>query len=694
MVYTKNFALRNKTKPGCTSSPPQLSQSIFNAKKSKKRNIDVRKKLYPKLYTKGTRVFIGKDDKVFLINKPTQSGKTWTMIDMILEVMRDTPEEGGEFAIPVNFIMVSNALLQQAQLVVRLEKHVDTVVINHQSIVACASGIIGEIAQGKSTFVFCQNDTQRFNIYDTLVKIKSSQIKDRKFHIWIDEADENWSSISPFVDECNKLDNVEKTYLITATPEVLMQYYSEGVETLLLNETHLPTYVGISDHQKMSVDWKWDGPLYESVCEANGAELAPGTKWYIPSRKEKIFHVRAAQYLNSKGFNVLVVNGDGLNLYMHNGEKIFHDKESMEIFIDKIYSDYNLSTRPFAVTGFLCIGRGITLQSQGFKLTHAVIPYIDNNNSAYQCAGRCCGNFPEGFEEKIKIYCSDEMWKKLLRYESAAKKFSKRDDEDEDKNTVHRTKLDYDNAKRSFEASDDDEEREKKRQRKIFLHKYPEIAQIFLGSSELLTTATIVSALEESFWKRTLKKNFDSNSKMNKMNHILLQYKNGMVIGVHDDEIIWKVTHAETGEQIHSFGFTDKLKEEWRSYLASDESRKFPPPEYVKVFENMLQQAAACVRPNMSDLEKCRAWRNIPSDRKVGIDSNKNGHWLVMCYLFCRSGKVVEKGALELEVDEFKALFNVQKDTSIRNLTEVSNAWRRKGAHLRKDGDSFCLAWK
>ena len=249
----------------------------------------------------------------------------------------------------------------------------------------------------------------------------------------------------------------------------------------MLSETHLPTYVGIKDHQKVIVN-KVTGSEMLLICMLTYKnEIQPGTKWYIPCKKEKRTHTDAAEFLNNLGFNVLVVNGDGLNLHMHDGEIIQHERESIEFFLPKIYNAYSLAKRPFAITGFICIERGITLMSEEFRLTHAIIPYIANNNQAYQCAGRCGCNCPNGFPKKIKIFCTEVMWNKICMYETAAKKFAEKSkDSIEENNKSMKTSEDYKAAKRAPDRPDDQPLKKKRRPAKPLLHNHPEVAKIML----------------------------------------------------------------------------------------------------------------------------------------------------------------------------------------------------------------------
>jgi hypothetical protein len=76
---------------------------------------------------------------------------------------------------------------------------------------------------------------------------------------------------------------------------------------------------------------------------------------------------------------------------------------------------------PFAVTGQLCLGRGITFQSNGFLFDYAILPDMKVDANAYQCAARVLGNtadFDNGFP--VTVYLSASMRARIERQERIA----------------------------------------------------------------------------------------------------------------------------------------------------------------------------------------------------------------------------------------------------------------------------------
>ena len=89
--------------------------------------------------------------------------------------------------------------------------------------------------------------------------------------------------------------------------------------------------------------------------------------------------------------------------------------------LNDIYVSNGFNTKPFAVTGNLCIGRGITFAGDKFMFTHGIIPEIKNPDEAYQSVARCIGNIIEkdNYQKPI-IYIGEKTHIKILDNEMQA----------------------------------------------------------------------------------------------------------------------------------------------------------------------------------------------------------------------------------------------------------------------------------
>jgi len=133
---------------------------------------------------------------------------------------------------------------------------------------------------------------------------------------------------------------------------------------------------------------------------------------------------------------------------------------------------------------------------------------------------------------------------------------------------------------------------------------------------------------------------------------------------------------------------------------------RLPSNEYINMFEKLLQDAADAVTENMDLKEKVERWQNI----KQTISGTRNDvHWQVLCYMFCRTGKIAEEDigiwwGMDDEkrniitCDRKNKINKMDKDATIRNYTTYRpHSWREtsaKGCHLKQEDGKFKLAWK
>jgi hypothetical protein len=75
-----------------------------------------------------------------------------------------------------------------------------------------------------------------------------------------------------------------------------------------------------------------------------------------------------------------------------------------------LYATHGLARWPFAVTGQMCLGRGITFQSSEFLFDYGVLPNLGDPAAAYQCVARLLGNVKhlEGFQAPT-VFMDKEM---------------------------------------------------------------------------------------------------------------------------------------------------------------------------------------------------------------------------------------------------------------------------------------------
>ena len=118
-----------------------------------------------------------------------------------------------------------------------------------------------------------------------------------------------------------------------------------------------------------------------------------GSKWYIPASTKKTMHQKVRDNLVGKGFAVFVVNGDGLELTVPGEGRISEKKtEELNKQMLRMYHTKNVVRFPVAVTGNICIGRGISIMSPEFIFDNAILSNCTKKAEASQNAGRLKGN--------------------------------------------------------------------------------------------------------------------------------------------------------------------------------------------------------------------------------------------------------------------------------------------------------------
>ena len=132
------------------------------------------------------------------------------------------------------------------------------------------------------------------------------------------------------------------------------------------------------------------------------SEIRRNTRWFIPAGTRKKSHMCIKDACVSRGFAVFVVNGDGISLTLPCGTEVPVEKKDdlLNSKIKKMYTAYNLQEHPVAITGNICVGRGISISDPEFMFTHGVLSKFRTGAEASQLAGRLKGNMKDwpGFQ--------------------------------------------------------------------------------------------------------------------------------------------------------------------------------------------------------------------------------------------------------------------------------------------------------
>jgi hypothetical protein len=178
---------------------------------------------------------------------------------------------------------------------------------------------------------------------------------------------------------------------------------------------------------------------------------APGMRIFAPGDLTVKSHDAIADFLLSEGFAVCVLNGKKKCIHIPGSEEPLYiadyvlEDEIMEvgIVIARMYRDQKLSRFPFAITGKICLGRGITFNCEQFMtylamgedgtvvpqrelvldflFDAAIVPPMNNRATLYQCASRVNGNI-RGFKNYTQptLYMTSETHQTILDAEAIA----------------------------------------------------------------------------------------------------------------------------------------------------------------------------------------------------------------------------------------------------------------------------------
>ena len=226
------------------------------------------------------------------------------------------------------------------------------------------------------------------------------------FKVWLDEADKFPGHIdTTFMPLIKDHPNIE-VYCITATPKKLFDKY-KLMNVLPIENTTTSNYHGWKDNDIRKYDMRNINTVefVRHVLNINRERYAlPGTKWFIPGDTSKKSHENIKEACLDNGFAVFVVNGNGIMLTLPD-RSFFKENKDDELNkkLLKMYGEHNLHNYPLALTGNICVGRGISIMCEDFMIDFAILSATHNKQEASQISGRVKGNIKHWKNYKIPI---------------------------------------------------------------------------------------------------------------------------------------------------------------------------------------------------------------------------------------------------------------------------------------------------
>jgi hypothetical protein len=391
------------------------------------------------------------NSKVEGICRPAQSGKTKTYQELIkdYEMLADL-----YWGIPgfINIVLCSNnkSLVQQttsrhaAELYEtssveseggaaddRIEGKVFSWFSGTKENNLSVGDLADRIKEDEVGMVVCCAHAKRIGfLVELLENLNRSKTFKKKVNIWIDEADESigkWSKV-----DIASLQVVHSVTLISATFDSIIKKYGK-VRIRCYDVAHPVNYISFKDCDVMTRDIVVSGApeyLAEVYNEFSAQLCLPGVRLFAPGDNTQESHDQITEFLRMRGWAVLILNGARKEIVKPDGhilpiaDYVEWDNGTPEEIgktITSIYHDSGLAQFPFAITGQMCLGRGLTFQNNSFLFDWAIVPNMAARASAYQCAARVLGNLKHLPNYKqCKIITTSRMQRLIEQAENIA----------------------------------------------------------------------------------------------------------------------------------------------------------------------------------------------------------------------------------------------------------------------------------
>lgn len=390
--------------------------------------------------------------KVKCLYLPAQSGKTRKMEDLIR-----TYKLGDLFEpVDINVIISSNNRVLVEQTRTRMIRDLTTDTDGD----ACIRGNVFSWTSGTrennitsvdlafrildeeiEMVVLCAHAKRLSYLSKTLARLAKSRKFQKKINIWIDEADNSinlWSKYQNVYD----MDCIHQITLVSATFDTVMSRYKH-LHVLPYLQTHPECYRGLKDVKRCEVNVVVENPLeYVQHVMSQFVDrklMNPGMRAFIPGSNSTTSHDEIADYLHKNGFVVIIINGqrkeilipghNPIDLRCYFTVQTDHIPQEFNTQLSMLYKENNWARFPLAVTGCLCVRRGVTFQSSskqglhdGFLFDYGIIPpMITNAADAYQTMARVFGNTGEMIGYKpVEVFANSATFSRVEKQEEIA----------------------------------------------------------------------------------------------------------------------------------------------------------------------------------------------------------------------------------------------------------------------------------
>ena len=283
--------------------------------------------------------------------------------------------------------------------------------------------------------VVCAHKGRLDHVAKLIRQISSFKKLAKKVNVWIDEADYSinlWSKHQALA----ALDCMGTITLVSATfDEVFKPKWFPELKVIGYAKTHPDVYRRLTDCVKVEEGLGKEGAAayVEAILDKYPHLTEKGLKAFIPGNVDTGSHEDISDLLREKGFAVLLLNGKFKEIRLPITAPVIDLKPFLTVSdpeklpeefnkkLAELYVEHKLDRFPLAITGFMCVERGITFQSEAFLFDYAIVSPIKSKAEAYQAMARVFGNIG-GFKDykPCTIYSDSNTFKHVHEQEEAA----------------------------------------------------------------------------------------------------------------------------------------------------------------------------------------------------------------------------------------------------------------------------------
>uniref|UniRef100_A0A6C0K2C1 Uncharacterized protein n=1 Tax=viral metagenome TaxID=1070528 RepID=A0A6C0K2C1_9ZZZZ len=378
---------------------------------------------------------------------PAQSGKTRKCEELIAEVKADSDLDPS-----IDIWISANNKLLVYQTTSRLKKDLGSDEDEEGPITGSifswtsgtkltnipAADLAREVKFGAELILVCAHRGRLAHV-DTLIRqIAAFKKFNKRINLWIDEADQSiklWTKLADVI----ALPIVNTVTLVSATFNDVFAVFPR-LPVIPYRVTFPEVYRRLKDceHIEMPAD-SYAPHFMEHVLSKHPHLMEPGMRAFIPAGLKCDYHEDMCARLLDKGFAVVLLNGYHKEIRMPFGldtiplKPFLTVKDPLDVppefnqTLSTLYVKHRLHRFPLAITGYLCVGRGVTFQAapepgvhKGFVFDYAIVHDIKNQATAYQTMARVFGNIGGFNERPCAIYAAATTFALIKKAEDTA----------------------------------------------------------------------------------------------------------------------------------------------------------------------------------------------------------------------------------------------------------------------------------